>query len=71
MTWEIWQIFNRALESLKIGTQKSKKFAIELAPLTKVYYVLWAKKSTAELCLVALKILKENWLVLSEMTWGI
>ena len=39
----------------------------KLAPLTKVYYILRAKKSTEELCLT-LKILKENWLVLSKMT---
>ena len=37
------------------STRKSKKIAVYLAPLTKVYNVS-AKKSTEELCLMVLKI---------------
>ena len=58
----------RNLMNFDLSTRKSKKFALQLAPLTKVYYILWAEE---ELCLMALKILKENWLVLSKMTWKI
>ena len=45
---EIWQILTRALENLK-------NLHFYRLPLTKVYNV-WAKKSTDELCLMALKI---------------
>ena len=56
-------------EHLKI----SKNLYFNGLPLTKVYNV-WLKKSTERLCLIAVKIdakLKENWLVLSKMTWRV
>ena len=43
----------RNLTNFDSSTQKSKKIALLLAPLTKVYYV-YAKKSTEELCLTTL-----------------
>ena len=42
------------LTNLYWSTQKPKKIALQLAPLTKVN--VWAKKSTGELCVMALKI---------------
>ena len=45
----------RNLTNFDSSTQKSKKIALLLAPLTKVYNVL-DKKSTEELCLMALKL---------------
>ena len=65
MTW-IWWILIRALGSLK-----SLHFHGLL--LTKVYNV-WAKKvqrSYAWCHFILIKHLKENWLVLSKMTWDI
>ena len=55
-----FKIGMRNLTNFDPSTQKSKAFALLLAPLTKVYYILWVKKSTEELCLLALKVLKEN-----------
>ena len=54
-----FKIDMRNLKNFNWSTQKSKQFALELAPLTKVYIVT-AKKITDELCLMALKILNEN-----------
>ena len=48
LTWGIWWILTRALENLK-------NLHFNGLLLTKVYNV-WAKKSTEELCLMALKI---------------
>ena len=48
LTWGIWQILTRALEKLK-------KLHFNGVLLTKVYNV-WAKESTEELFLMALKI---------------
>ena len=45
----------RNLMTFDSSTQKPKTFALKLAPFTKVYNA-WAKKSTEELCLMALKI---------------
>ena len=45
----------RNLINFDSNTWKSKKFALQLAPFTKVFNI-WAKKSTEELCLMALKI---------------
>ena len=45
----------RNLTNFDSSTRKSKKIALWLAPLTKVYNV-WAKRGTGELCLIALKI---------------
>ena len=50
-------------------TWKSKKFALWLAPLTRVYNV-WAKKIQGSYVWWHWN-LKENLLVLSKMTWGI
>ena len=48
LTWGIWRILTRALENLK-------NLHFNGLLLTKVYNV-WAKKSTEELCLMALNI---------------
>ena len=64
--WEIWQILTRALENLK------KLYFIGLL-LTKVYNV-WTKKVQRSYVWWHWKLmqnLKENWLVLSKMTWRI
>ena len=50
-----FKIHMRNLTNFDSSTWKSKKIALWLTPLTKVYNV-WAKKSTEELCLIALKI---------------
>ena len=66
LTWGIWRILTRELKNLK-------NLHCNGLLLNKVCNV-WAKKSIKELCLMALNIdtnLKENWLVLSKMTWGI
>ena len=63
----------RNLTNFDSSAWKSKKVALYLASLSKVYNV-WSKKSTDELCLMALKIdakFKKKWLVLSKMTWEI
>ena len=63
LIWGISQILIKAIENLK-NLNFNELF------LTKVYNV-WAKKSTEELYLIALKIdanLKEKWLVISKMT---
>ena len=65
-TWGIWRILTQALKNLK-------NLHFNGLLLTKVYD-FWAKKSTEELCLMALNIdakFEENWLKLSSMTWGI
>ena len=48
LIWRIWQILTRALKNLK-NLNFNEQF------LTKVYNA-WTKKSTEELCLIALKI---------------
>ena len=64
----------RNLMNFDLSTRKSKKFALQLAPLTKVYNVSAKKKyrgvmsdGTSRL----MQNLKENRLALSKMTWGI
>ena len=55
------------------NTGKYKKFALWLAPLTKVYNV-WAKKIQRNYVWWywrPMQNLKENWLVLWKMTWGV
>ena len=65
MTWRIWQIFTRALESLKIGTlmgsfyPKLKMF--QLKSYRRV--ILWQWR--------IMQILKRNWLVFSKLAWAI
>ena len=56
-TWEIWQIFTRALESVKIGTL--------MDPLvqSRRSYVSWQWR--------IMHNLKRNWLVISKLTLGI
>ena len=66
MTWGIWQIFTRALESVKIGNlmesfcPKEKKY--ELKNLQRSY-VLWQWRM--------IQNLKRNWIVVLKLTWGI
>ena len=65
MTWRIWQIFTRALGSLKIGTlmgsfyPKLKMF--QLKSYRRV--MLWQWR--------IMQILKRNWLVVSKLAWAI
>ena len=66
LTWGIWQIFTWALENLK-------KLHYNGLLLTKVFNV-WAKKVQRSYIWwhwILMQYLKENWLVLSKMTWGI
>ena len=66
LTWGIWRILSWALEKLK-------NFHFNGLLLTKVYNV-WAKKikrSSVRLHWGLMQNLKENWLVLSKMTWRI
>ena len=63
----------RNLMNFDPSTWKSKKIALQLPPLTKVYNV-WAKKVQRSYVWWHWRLmqnLKENWLVLSKMTWGI
>ena len=65
LTWAIWRILTRALESLK-------HLHFNGLLLTKVYN--WAKKIQRSYVWWhwrLLQSLKENWLVLSKMTWRI
>ena len=65
LTWGIWQIFTRALESLWIRTVMAS--------------FVWSWKCmslrfTRELCVMTVKNdakLKRNWLVSSKLIWGI
>ena len=51
-----FKIDMKNLTNFDSNTQKSKKCALQLAPMTKVYNV-WGKRNTEEeLCLIALKI---------------
>ena len=50
-----FKIDMRNLTNFYSSTWKSKKIALWLAPLTKVYNI-WANKSVEDLCLMALKI---------------
>ena len=66
LTWEIWWILTRALENLK-------NLHFNGLLLTKVYNV-WAKKVQRSYVWWHWRLmqnLKENWLVLSKMTWRI
>ena len=66
LMWELWWILTQALENLK-------HLHFNRHPLTKVYNV-WAKKverSYVWLHWILMQNLKENWLLLSKMTWGI
>ena len=87
MTWGIWQIFihqsreeswkiwrgNEEFHQFDLSTPKSLKCTLELAPLTKLY--VWVKKNVQRSYVWwhwrLMQNLKENWLVLSKMTWGI
>ena len=63
----------RNLMNFDSSTRKSKKIALWLAPLTKVYNVS-AKKSKRSYVWWHWRLmqnLKQKWLVLSKMTWGI
>ena len=66
MTWKIWQILSRALEILK-SLQFNGLFLIKV-------YNVWAKKvqrSYVRWHWRLIQNLKQNWLVLSKMTWRI
>ena len=66
LTWEIWRSLTRALKNFK-------NLHFNRLLFTKVY-TFWAKESTGELFLMALKLDAKfvgNWLVLSKMTWRI
>ena len=66
LTWGIWRILTRALENLK-------NLHFNGLLLTKVYNV-WAKKVQRSYVWWHWRLmqnLKENWLVLSKMTWRI
>ena len=63
----------RNLTNFDLSTWKFKKCALWLAPLTKVYNV-WARKVQVSYVWWHWRLmqnLKENWPVLSKMTWGI
>ena len=67
-----FKIDMRNLTNFDSSPRKSKKKFIYLAPFI-TFDNVWARKSTEELYLMALKIdkkLKEPWLVLSKMAWG-
>ena len=55
-----FKIDTRNFTNFDSSTRNSKKFAIQLTPLAKVYYILSTKKSTEKLCLMALKIFNET-----------
>ena len=66
LTWGLWWILTRALENLK-------NLHFNGLPLTKVYNV-WPKKVQGSYVWwhwILMQNLKENWLLLSKMTWGI
>ena len=66
LAWAIWQILIQALKNLK-------NLHFNGLPLTKVYNV-WAKKVQGSYVWwhwILMQNLKENWLLLSKMTWGI
>ena len=66
LTWVVWWILNRALENLK-------NLHFNGLVLTIVYNV-WAKKVQRSYIWLHWRLmqnLKENWLVLSKMTWRI
>ena len=66
VTWVIWWTLSQALENLK-------NLNFNELLLTKVYNA-WAKESTDELLGIVRRLmwnLKENWLVISKMTWRI
>ena len=60
MTWEIWKIFTRGLESIKIGTLMGSFSKVE-NPWAKIFYRGVMKM---------IKNLKMNSLVISKLTWG-
>ena len=65
MTWEIWQIFTRALESVKSRTlmgffcTKYKRCYLKIFLRS---YVSWKW--------ILIQSLKRNWLVVLKLTWG-
>ena len=65
MIWGIWQIFTRALQSLKIGTlmgpliQNRKRVSLKLQRTFATWQ--WGM----------IQNLKRKWLVISKLTWGI
>ena len=66
LTWGLWWVLTRAIENLK-------NLRFNGLPLTKVYNV-WAKKVQGSYIWwhwILMQKLKENWLLLSKMTWGI
>ena len=65
LTWGIWRVLTRALESLD-------NFHFNVLLLSKAY-IVWAKKvqrSYVWLHWRLMQNLEEKWLVLSKMTWG-
>ena len=50
-----FKIDMRNLKNFELNTRKSKRFALHLAPFTKVYHVC-AKTSKQEVCLMTLNI---------------
>ena len=66
LTWTIWQILIQALKNFK-------NLHLNGLPLTKVYNV-WPKKVQGSYVWwhwILMQNLKENWLLLSKMTWRI
>ena len=66
VTWRIWQILARALQNIK-------SWHFNGLFLTKVYN-FWAKKTQKSYFWwhwILMPNLKQNWLVISKMTWGI
>ena len=66
LTWGIWQILTRALESLK-------NFHFNVLLLSKVY-IVWAKKVQRSYLSWHWRVMQNfrgNWLAVSKLTWGI
>ena len=68
-----FKIDMRTFMSFDMSTRKSQKFAFNGLPLTKVCNI-WVKKVQRSYVWwhwTLMQNLKENWLLLSKMTWGI
>ena len=64
MTWAIWQIFTRALESVKIGT------LMGWDPFVQSRKCMSLKRSYASWQWRMIQKLKRNWLAVLKLTWG-
>ena len=65
MTWRIWQIFTRALESLKIGILMGSFY-----PKLKMFQLKSYRRVMSWQSRI-MQILKRNWLVVSKLAWAI